>query len=399
MSSRCHARAPHSGHERLPDTGSVTAHLVDATLFFSPTSGGVRRYLLAKHAWLNRRGPMHHSLLVPGRADTGTRGGIVEFKSPLIRAGYRCPLDLPRLRAVLAGLEPDLLEAGDPYLMAWQVAEVADALGIPAVAFCHSDFIGLLQGRCGAAGGRIGARYLKALYRRFDLVLAPSRVVAARLADAGIDHVRVQPLGVDAATFCPERRDAGLRGRLGLGPDARLLAFAGRLAPEKNVAELYEVVARLGAPYHLLVIGGGVASRPAPRVTVLPYQGESAVIAAQLAACDALVHAGRQETFGLVALEAMACGLPVVAYDEGALAEIVDDSVGALAPAAGRSAALAAAVAEVFAHGPARLGAAARARVLGEYTWDASLSSQLRHYERLLRRGLVLADPSAVAAT
>jgi alpha-1,6-mannosyltransferase len=134
-------------------------------------------------------------------------------------------------------------------------------------------------------------------------------------------------------------------------------------------------------------------------VTVLPYQGDSAVIASQLAACDALVHAGRQETFGLVALEAMACGLPVVAYDAGALAEIVDDAVGGLAPAAGGSAALAAAVADVFARGPARLGATARARVLGAYTWDATLSSQLRHYERLLRRGLVLADPPAIAAT
>jgi alpha-1,6-mannosyltransferase len=160
--------------------------------------------------------------------------------------------------------------------------------------------------------------------------------------------------------------------------------FAGRLAPEKNIAELLEMVDRLGDPYHLLLIGGAHAARPTPRVTILPYEGDTTAVAARLAACDLLVHAGRQETFGLVALEAMASGLPVVAYDAGALAEIVDGSVGALAPAAGRAPALAAAVADVFARDAAALGAAARARVLADYTWDASLARQLRLYESLL---------------
>ncbi|HUO80672.1 MAG TPA: glycosyltransferase [Steroidobacteraceae bacterium] len=374
------------------------AHLVDATLFFSPTSGGVRRYLLAKHDWLTRRAPRSHTLLVPGPQDRGARGGIVEFKSPLIRAGYRCPLDLPRLRAALAALEPDLLEAGDPYLMGWQVAEVAASLDVPSVAFCHSDLIGLLAARLGAVGEAIAARYLAALYSGFDLVLAPSRFVAARLAAAGIARVAVQPLGVSAEVFDPRRRDGALRKRLELRPGTRLLVFAGRLAPEKNIAELLETVERLGDPYHLLLIGGTRTGRPTPRVTILPYECDDATVGARLAACDLLVHAGREETFGLIALEAMACGLPVVAYDGGALAEIVDVAVGGLAPVAGRSRALAAAVADVFARGAPALGAAARARVITDYTWDATLTHQLHRYASL-RRGSAVRDDQTAPGT
>jgi len=376
----------------------VNSHLVDATLFFSPTSGGVRRYLLAKHAWLGRQAQIRHTLLVPGPRDRGVRGDIVEFRSPLIRAGYRWPVDLRRLRSTLAALGPDLLEAGDPYVMGWQVAAVAEALRVPAVAFCHSDLVGLLGLRLGAVGSRIGARYLRALYAHFDVVLAPSRVVAARLAAAGVRRVLVQPLGVDAELFHPGRRDGALRTRLGLSPGTRLLAFAGRLAPEKNIAELVAMVERLGNPYHLLLIGGSRPARPAPGVSIVPYEGDTLRVAAQLAACDLLVHAGREETFGLVALEAMACGLPVVAYDAGALAEIVDASVGALAPPAGRARALASAVEDVYARGPAALGAAARERVLASYTWNATLTRQLKHYQALLGRVPAPAVDAAVRA-
>ena len=138
-------------------------HLVDATVFFSRTSGGVRRYLLEKHDWLCRQPRVRHTLVVPGAADRGAAGEIVEFGSPLLRAGYRCPLRLAAFRRTLATLRPDLIEAGDPYLVGWQVARVADELGVPAVAFCHSDVIGLARHRLGDHGGRLAAHYLRAL--------------------------------------------------------------------------------------------------------------------------------------------------------------------------------------------------------------------------------------------
>jgi alpha-1,6-mannosyltransferase len=196
----------------------------------------------------------------------------------------------------------------------------------------------------------------------------------------GADNVVRQPLGVDTALFHPARRDRGLRRRLGLGPAVHLLVFAGRFAREKNIPQLVDAVAALGTGYHLLLIGAGRRCRPRPNVTVLPYQGEQ--LPQLLAACDALVHAGDQETFGLVVLEAMACGLPVVGVDDGAVAELIDPAVGVLARAA-RPAALATAIERLFTGDPQALGRRARARVERDYAWGATLRLLVSRYTAL----------------
>jgi alpha-1,6-mannosyltransferase len=378
---------------------STRPHLVDTTLFFSATSGGVRRYLLAKHAWLREHAAVEHTLLVPGPRSTGGRGGggVVEIGCPRIPAagGYRLPWRLRGWRAALRGLQPDLIEAADPYQVGWSAAIAARELDVPAVAFCHSDLASLLRGRAGALAGRAADRYLRMLYSRFELVLAPSRIVVDHLRDAGIEHASVQPLGVDTETFAPHRADARLRASLGLAPGTRLLAFAGRLAPEKNLDDLYGAVRQLGPRYHLLVVGGSAHARPEPNVTIVPYEADPRRLAAWLASADAHVHAGRCETFGLVTLEAMACGLPVVAYDAGALPEIVDAASGVLAPANG-PAELAAAVVALFERPQAVLRSAARARVVQEFTWDRALARQLRRYAQLLDRPTLLANTAAM---
>ncbi len=371
-------------------------HLIDATLFYTPTSGGVRRYLLSKHEWLARHSQLRHTLFVPGPENRGEIGDIVEFKSPHLRAGYRCPWRLGDLRSRLIELKPDLIEAGDPYVMGWQAAVVANRLGIPSVAFCHSDIINVVQNRFGRLASSVTSAYLRLLYERFDKVLAPSQVVANHLTEAGIHHVHLQPLGVDAEIFTPDRREPRLRERLGLRPETRLLVFAGRLAPEKNLGDLYAMAEILGEPYHLVVIGGEVASRLAPRVSMLPYEREPQAIAQLLGGCDAFVHAGRQETFGLVALEAMACGLPVVAYQAGGLAELIDNSVGALAPPTGPSA-LAHAVRDLFDRDQATMRACARARVLERHSWDAAFRQLTRTYARMLHRSSLMAEDAALS--
>ena len=144
-------------------------------------------------------------------------------------------------------------------------------------------------------------------------------------------HTALQPLGVDTDTFSPARRVLNLRQALGLPADTRLLVYAGRFSGEKNIDVLMQAMARLGRPYHLLMIGGGRDATPARNVTVMPYRRAGIELAEWLASCDALVHAGSNETFGLVLLEAMACGLPVVGVNAGAVPEFVDEQVGQLA--------------------------------------------------------------------
>jgi len=347
-------------------------HLVDTTLFYSPTSGGVKRYLSAKHAWLSAHTSWEHTIVVPGRRGAIQRGGVCTVPGYPVPGtfNYHLPINPRRWVRLLEVLEPTLLEAGDAFHPAWCAWQVARRRGIALAAFYHSNLPQIIGRRFGRVLAEPAIRrYVRWLYERFDVVFAPSRLMCAYLKDLGVAHAVHQPLGVDVQVFSPERRAHVLRSRLGLPRNARVLVYAGRFAREKNLPVLLQAFARLGAPYHLLLIGGEREARPAPNVTMLPYRGDSVELAGLIASADALVHAGTKETFGLVILEAMACGRPVVAARAGAFPELVDDSVGVLAEP-NSAASMAQAIAALYERDLEALGSAARARVLRQFTWQ-----------------------------
>jgi alpha-1,6-mannosyltransferase len=359
-------------------------HLVDTTLFYSPTSGGVRRYLNAKHSWLAAHTHWEHTIVVPGRRNRFERGGLCTLSGFTVPGtfNYRLPLNLRRWKRVLDRLEPTLIEAGDAFHPGWCAAAVARRRGIPAVGFYHSNVPQIL-GRRFRSIERPVRRYLRSLYARFDVVFAPSRVMCEYLGALGVHHAVHQPLGVDAEVFHPHRRTLDLRERLNLPRDTRLLAYAGRFAEEKNLPVLLKAFAQLGAPYHLLLIGGHGRARPARNVTMVPYRRDSTELASWIASADALVHAGTKETFGLVVLEAMACGRPVVIARAGAFPELVDESVGMLAEP-DSAAGMAASIAALYERDLAAVGAAGRARVLRQFTWDRIFRQQIDSYAALI---------------
>ena len=365
--------------------------LVDTTLFYSPTSGGVRRYLTAKHAWLAAQPGWHHTLLVPGAIERLEPGGLSTLAGVPVPGSfnYRLPLSPRRWARLLDALEPDLIETGDAFHPAWATLQVARRRGIPSAAFFHSNLPRIVARRLGGRPTeRLAGHYLRWLYERFDVVFAPSRLMCSVLASLGVQQVAHQPLGVDADVFHPRRRGDWLRHRLGLASGARVLVYAGRFAGEKNLPVLLDAFARLGAPYHLLMIGGDRERRPASNVTLLPYRRDSVELAQWIASADALVHAGTKETFGLVILEAMACGRPVVAARASAIPELVDERVGMLAePDSGAS--MAAAIAALYERDLEALGARARARVLRQYTWHRVFQGQMATYASLLGTGPV----------
>jgi alpha-1,6-mannosyltransferase len=359
-------------------------HLVDTTMFFCPRGGGVKKYLLAKRAWLVKFAPrVRHTLLVPG-ARPGFSDDVLTCAGPAIplAGGYRFPLGLARWRDALVELAPDVIEAGDPYVTGLAAREAGARLGIPVVAFCHSDLPRMLKQRVGSWIGPLARSYLRGLYRDYDLVLAPSATVRDKLESWGIHNTAQQPLGVDTDVFSPKHKDPNFRRSIGVAEDARLLVYAGRFAREKNLHVLTGAVEKLGEPYHLLMVGADRLARPSPRVTQLPYEGDAGKLARVLASCDALVHAGDQETFGLIVIEGMACGLPVAAVGVGGTGELVTDSVGVRAarPAVVE---MAAAIDALFARDLARVGAAARERVLGSYSWNMAFSRLVQHYGHL----------------
>jgi alpha-1,6-mannosyltransferase len=358
-------------------------HLVDTTLFYSPTSGGVKRYLSAKHAWLAQHTPHRHSILVPGARTRLLPGGVSTVAGMRLPAtgGYRLPLSPRRWADLLSALTPDLIEVGDAFHPAWCAWQAARPRSIPLVAFFHSNLVGLVGRRCSGLREPV-IRYLRWLYGHFDLVFAPSHVMCSLLQEFGIRHVALQPLGVDTQTFSPLRRTLDLRGRLGLAPDTRLLVYAGRFSAEKNLDVLQDAVTRLGPPYHVLLIGGTQARRLSAQISVLPYRRDGVELAQWLASADALVHAGSEETFGLVVLEAMACARPVVAVRAGALPELVDEQVGQLAKPLS-AASLAQAIEALYQRDLDALGRAAHERVLRRFSWDSALQLQLAGYARV----------------
>ena len=361
-------------------------HLVDTTLFYSPTSGGVKRYLSAKHAWLSAHTSWEHTIVVPGERGAIQRGGICTLPGYPVPGtfNYRLPLNPRRWVRLLETLEPTLIEAGDAFHPAWCAWRVAQRRGIALAAFYHSNLPQIIGRRFGRALSEPAMqRYLRWLYERFDVVFAPSHLMCAYLKDIGVGHAMLQPLGVDVQVFCPERRGAPVTERLGLPSHTRVLIYAGRFAQEKNLPVLLHAFARLGAPYHLLLIGGEREARPARNVTMLPYRRDSVELAGWIASADALVHAGTKETFGLVILEAMACARPVVAARAGAFPEFVDESVGVLAEPHD-AASMAEAIAALYERDLDALGAAGRARVLKQFTWHRAFHAQMATYASLI---------------
>jgi len=364
--------------------GMLIVHIADITMFYAPASGGVRTYLDAKHHRLDAIQGVRHSLLIPG-ASAHNADGIYQVPAlPLpFGKGYRFPVRLAPWCKTLRSLKPDLIEVGDPYLTAWAALEARRQLDVPVIGFYHSDLPLLVSNRMGNWFTPNVEAYVSKLYGNFDRVLAPSRVMADKLRRLGVRDVHVQPLGVDLATFHPSKRDANVRAELGIADTTRLLIYAGRGSREKNLPVLLACMQQLGHPYHLLLVGSGMPANVPDNVSVIGQFCPPEEVARLMASADLLVHAGDQETFGLVILEAMARATPVVAVRAGAFGEIVNDQCGRLCTA-NDAQAMATAVREAFEAGVRKLGAQARRHVEQHYSWDNVVAGLLLHYQAVL---------------
>ncbi len=312
--------------------------ICDLTQFYSPVSGGVRRYVEQKVAYIRRERPdCRHILIVPGET-TGVTGDetarVYTIASPLVSrtSRYRALLKLSLVEEVLEREMPSLIESGDPYQVAWKAVASGRGLDIPVVGFYHSHFpeayirsVAKYFGPLAISIAEdVSRRYVHALYNRFERTFVPSPVLAKLLRDWGVERVESIDLGVDVDIFHPGPAEPRLtRADLGIPEEPRLLLYVGRLASEKNVRTLFQAVewlhTRHPGKYHLLCVGDGTL-RPAllrlrestGAVTWMQYCQEAARLAAIYRLADVFVHPGIQETFGLVTLESQACGTPVV---------------------------------------------------------------------------------------
>ena len=310
--------------------------ICDLTQFYSPFSGGVRRYVAEKAAHLEAAGE-RHVLIIPGakteRRAEGLRT-VYTIESPLVSgtARYRVLINLNLIEEALEREQPDLIESGDPYQVAWKALASGRALGIPTVGFYHSHFPeAVLRSVAKYFGSisvmmaeEIGRRYVTALYNRFERTLVPSQGLSDLLRTWGLENVETLELGVDTGIFYPDQEQGGAtRVSLGWPEDRQVLLYVGRLSPEKNVRRLIQAFSLLNesAPgrFHLVVVGDGPLRGALQRlqeesgaVSWIQYCDGASDLADIYRAADLFVHPGVKETFGLVTLESQACGTPVV---------------------------------------------------------------------------------------
>lgn len=373
-------------------------HLVDTTMMYAPRSGGVKRYLTVKRSWLTKHRPdIRQTLVVPGARTRRDGEGLVTVAATRLPFGdgYRMPASVSKWASVIRTCNPDIIEAGDVLVPGHGALEAGEALGVPVVGFCHTDAAALAALHLGDWAEQPTFNLWAQAYQRFDLVVAPSRHTASRLAEAGVEKVSVLPLGVDTELFHPGRGDrARLFRRLGLAPEARLLVFAGRPAREKNVESMVAAVEKLGKPYHLLLIGAGRDTRASDQVICVDYERDPQRLAALVASCDAFLHANENEIFGLVVLEAMAAGLPVIGPNKGGVGELIDASVGQHADNSEPDS-LAAAIEALFARDVAQIAQVARRRAETRHGWEHTFEGLTRLYSTLINGA---AHPLALSA-
>lgn len=381
----------------------------DLTQFYSPVSGGVRRYIEQKAAYVrDHRAGDEHILVVPG-STTGRKGDarcrVYTIASPLVSrtARYRALLHLHLVEEILELEKPDLIESGDPYQLAWKAIASGNALGIPVVGFYHSHFPEALLRSVAKFSTPVfhsfiqdaARRYVKTLYNRFARTFVPSPAIADLLGSWGVERVVSVDLGVDTAVFFPDAtRVNAVRHRYGVTAEKRLLLYVGRLAAEKNVQLLFDSFRLLAdeGHYHLLVLGDG-ALRPAltrlmkstRAVSWEAYCPDPGELADIYRAADLFVHPGIQETFGLVTLESQACGTPVVGIRGSYMDRIVLTDQFAWATE-NTPHALAEAIRRTFRDDLYQKGHAASGQVRNRFSWQSAFRKIFAEYGNVLGR-------------
>jgi D-inositol-3-phosphate glycosyltransferase len=392
---------------------------------------------------------LHSSpLLQPGVGDSGGMNVYVrELAASLAQSGVDTTVYVRRWDPAVARevvVEPGFrvvhLDAGPPTLAKEELPETVDAFTQGLVAHLEAEPVDVVHANywlSGVAGHRVKHQLDLPLVSTFhtlarvkaetgdpeperrveaeaevigcsDVILANSVEEASqlrRLYGADPERIEIVPPGVEHAFFSPGDR-VGARRALGLDPAAPTLLFVGRIQPLKGldvaVGALSELVRRGRTDARLVVVGGPSGADGhrelarvralaeslgvAPHIRWVPPQPHH-LLSSWYRAADVVVVPSRSESFGLVALEAAACGVPVVAAAVGGLRTLVDHATTGLLVAEREPAAFAAAV-DLLLADPATaraLGRAAAERAR-RYTWSTAAARLRRTYHDLASR-------------
>ena len=270
-----------------------------------------------------------HELLVPGAPLP---------RYPGLRVGFPATR---RLRDAWQALRPDAIYVATEGPLGWSALRAAARLGIPAATGFHTRFDEYMRDYGVAFLASTALRWMRRFHNSADATLVPTRELLDFLQDQRFENVMRLARAVDNTQFDPQRRDFGLRAQWGLGDDGFAAIYVGRIAAEKNLdlaVRAFRSLQRARPDARFVWVGDGPARAKLEEdnpdfIFAGVQRGDD--LARHFASGDLFVFPSLSETFGNVTLEALASGVPTVAFDYGAAREYLRDGVHGAAIASG----------------------------------------------------------------
>ena len=258
---------------------------------------------------------------------------VIRVRSARLRPWYpeiHVGLPTPRIARTLEEFTPDVVHAVNPVALAAYGVLSGKRRNIPLLASFHTDLpkyaeamdLGYLQ--------HFAKSYIAGLHNLADINLCTSPQMVEAAKGIGIRRVKLWPKGVDTETYHPDKRSAEMRARLTDGhPDDPLVVYVGRIAVEKRLDVLRRAMDRMPG-VRLAIVGSGPGREQlekdfAGTPTVFTGYMSGDELAAAYASADVFAFPSTTETLGLVALESMASGVPVVGARAGGIPDVIAD--------------------------------------------------------------------------
>lgn len=350
MTSRCHGavalQRDHPvmvSHSLLPPDRSL--HIAVVTETYPPEVNGVAMSMARVVQGLVARRHLI-DVIRPRQSDADAPADTVWLRSmltaswpvpgyPKLRMGVPCKnMLVRRWRAE----RPDVVHIATEGPLGWSALRAARQLRLPVTTDFRTNFHAYSRHYrlAGVPMGWIGwpmLAYLRHFHNAAGATTVPTTALQRQLANSGFERLQVVSRGVDTQLFNPARRSRALRMRWGVGPSNPVLICVGRLAAEKNlnvVAKTFDAVREVLPQTRLVWVGDGpLRETLRVRCPQAHFAGDrrGEDLAAHYASADMFVFPSLTETFGNVTTEALASGLPVVAYDLAAAGQLIRPGV------------------------------------------------------------------------
>ena len=331
-------------------------------------------------------------------------GGITEYKGAKVHGVSGFPLPLypelklaiprPAIGEALDDFKPDVIHVVNPAVLGFAGIFHSKVHNIPLVASYHTHLPQYLQHYGLAMLEGFLWELLKVTHNQAALNLCTSTAMVEELSAHGIERVDLWQRGVDIETFHPDYASVEMRNKLSENhPESPLLLYVGRLSPEKEIERIKPILEVI-PDSRLALVGDGPHRQALENYfadTNTNFVGYLTGIdlAAAFASADAFIFPSRTETLGLVLLEAMAAGCPVVAARSGGIPDIVTDGVNGFLfePTEDDEGAIAATI-RLLEQKQEREVLRQNARLEAErWGWGAATRQLQTHYQRVVDRG------------